>query len=206
MTTDSDVTSEISLQEDNNTFVTLKEYPMYLIDSQYPHQVINKRNGLPVSEWNGKDGYVRLKLSGINELKHRVIAQQFLPNPEELPSVDHKNHNRADNRIENLRFVTSRDNARNRGSSNGIKHEFVDEVEANAFKINFVNGYEFEDYWLDGNKILYFDGQRYRIVIMHAHGNQWIIRMRDVEENSRTVSKRQLDKAMREEYKKDFDI
>ena len=190
----------------DDTFVTLTEYPMYMIDSEYPHQIISKRNGLPVAEWNNGNGYIRIRLSGINELKHRVIAKQFIPNPEGLPSVDHRNHNRSDNRVENLRWVSDRDNARNRASSNGIEHEFRDELEANAFRINFVNGYEFEGYWLAGNEILYFDGQRYRVVIMHDQGNQWRARMRDVEGNSITVSKRQLDKAMSAEYGLDFNI
>ena len=194
------------IENDDDTFVTLNDYPMYEIDSQYPYQIINKRNGLPVRENNGKDGYIRIRLCGENELKHRVIAKQFLPNPEGLPCVDHKNHNRSDNRIENLRFVTSRENARNRASSNGIEYEFVDELEENAFQIKFVNGYEFKGYWLAGNEILYFDGQRYRVVIMHARGAQWVVRMRDVSEESRTVTKRQLDESMSEEYGLEFNI
>ena len=205
MNTDPNTNANVDAYNDD-TFVTLTEYPMYTIDSEYPHQIISKRNGLPVAEWNNGNGYIRIRLSGINELKHRVIAEQFLPNPEGLPCVDHRNHNRSDNRIENLRWVSHSENNTNVTSKQGIEYEFVDELEANALQINFVNGSEFEGYWLAGNEILFYDGIRYRIAAKHARGNQWIIRMRDVEGNSRTVSKHQLDESMSEEYDLEFNI
>jgi len=37
---------------------------------------------------------------------HRFIAWSFIPNPENKPTVNHINHNRADNRVENLEWAT----------------------------------------------------------------------------------------------------
>ena len=57
-------------------------------------------------------GYVRINLytdEGCNQsmLVHRLIALAFIANPENKKTVNHKNHNRADNRVENLEWATA---------------------------------------------------------------------------------------------------
>jgi hypothetical protein len=44
---------------------------------------------------------------------HRLVAEAFLENPLNLPEVDHINHNRGDNRMQNLRWVTHKENMNN---------------------------------------------------------------------------------------------
>lgn len=47
---------------------------------------------------------------------HRLVANTFLDNTDNLPHVDHINRNRRDNNITNLRFVSLSENAKNKSS------------------------------------------------------------------------------------------
>ena len=59
-------------------------------------------------------GYMKVHLCKDGKTKnafvHRIVAQAFIPNPDNLPQVNHINEDKSDNRVENLEWVTCREN------------------------------------------------------------------------------------------------
>ena len=60
-------------------------------------------------------GYLQINvpIRGITTLVHRLVAEAFLDNPKGYNEIDHRNHNRLDNRAENLRWCTHSENMSN---------------------------------------------------------------------------------------------
>ena len=71
-----------------------------------------------------RNGYCRIDLSKEGKRSkhsiHRLVATTFIPNPENKPQVDHINTVRNDNRVDNLRWVTPKENMNNPITRNKI--------------------------------------------------------------------------------------
>lgn len=71
---------------------------------------ISKRKGKELKPAMNQDGYafVQLSKNGITKMRkvHRLVAGAFIPNPDNLPQIHHINHDRKDNRVCNLKWVT----------------------------------------------------------------------------------------------------
>ena len=65
-----------------------------------------------------RDGYELVNLYKDGKQKtfqvHRLVAEAFIPNPENKPTVDHKDRNKLNNCVENLTWATAKEQAMNR--------------------------------------------------------------------------------------------
>ena len=61
-----------------------------------------------------KDGYLIVGLCKNGEQKkckvHRIVAQTFIPNPQNLPQVNHIDENQSNNKVENLEWCDAKYN------------------------------------------------------------------------------------------------
>lgn len=106
---------------------TIEEYPSYSVSSA--GEVRNDETGRILSPGKGKNGYFTVTLCKDNKSKsqlvHRLVALHFIPNPGSKRCVDHSDGNPLNNKIENLRWATHRENCANSkmqsNNTSGIK-------------------------------------------------------------------------------------
>lgn len=76
-----------------------------------------KIKGKTLKAFTDRDGYQKVVLcrEGVTCYcgVHRLVALAFIPNPENKPCIDHINTVTNDNRVDNLRWATHKDNANN---------------------------------------------------------------------------------------------
>lgn len=159
----------VARNQEQLEFETLVIDNDYEISSNhYPYVIRRRSNHRVVKEWNNGNGYKRITLNRKKYYVHVIVAKQFLHNddPENKTVVDHVNHDRSDNRLENLRWCTVRDNNINRSSNGSDEFEYLDELSDEAFEVTEYNHHTFEDLWFDpeANCFYIYTGAAYREV------------------------------------------
>ena len=99
------------------------------IFTEAPYQIRRKSNRKIITESIHKSsGYIRCLLNQNQYYKHQILAMQFIPNPDNLPFVDHKNRIRTDNRLENLRWIDKSGNMKNKVSNGDYIYNYVNSI------------------------------------------------------------------------------
>lgn len=95
----------------------------YFFDKDIPEKILKS--------CNARDGYSRIVLNKKGKIKtklvHRLVAETFLQNFENKKEVNHKSGNKNDNTLNNLEWVTSKEN---------IVHAFLNGLKKGNFGQN----------------------------------------------------------------------
>ena len=129
-------------------FINIKGFEsLYMIDSkgnvkslEKSHPSGFKGRGITVRKERiltpvkDKDGYLCINLSKNKKIYgkkiHRLVAEAFIPNPENKKTVNHKNGDKKDNCVSNLEWMTNLENIKHYWE-NGFKKNFNVNIEAN---------------------------------------------------------------------------
>ena len=108
----------------NIEFFQIPDYDKYYI-SKCGQILSTNRTKKILAPGRNNDGYLATTITNNNNLKktvkiHRLICSTFLPDYSEDLCVDHKDNNKTNNNLSNLRMVTKTQNSRN-----VLKHEGV---------------------------------------------------------------------------------
>ena len=154
-------------EEELNEWEVLKADNDYEINVNYPYVIRKIENGKILKESDRGNGYLVVYLNGKHYYKHRLIAGQWIPNPDNLGDVDHIDHNRTNNDISNLRWVSHKQNMNNKGrTNNGREVEYIQTLPDDTLLVEHYSKWNFENlfFCINNDRFYIWNGINYRII------------------------------------------
>ena len=175
---------------------TLRFNNNYEICTEYPHQIRRRDNQQILAESENNCGYIQVGINGVTTTKHRLIATQWVENPDNLPEVNHIDHVKTNNHIENLEWCTRSDNLSDRIPYQHQPFEYLDEIPDTAVELVDYKGYEYDEYWYDydSERVIINTRNRFRFVNSCARTNS--VNIIDIHGSQHTISLNKLQKEM----------
>ena len=170
----------------------VKNFKDYIIFTEYPYIVKKTETNKIVSESINNAGYQQINLNGRCYPKHVIIAKQWLENPFNYSDIDHKNNIKLDNRLENLEWVSHKENLKRREPFKIRKHEYIEELpEENIITVVRYNNYIYNNYYFVPKSdmlLKWKDEKRYHIINPSLIGNMEVITLIDKDKKRHTIS------------------
>ena len=140
------------MKQISETFLSVPGYEGYYEISNLGN-IKSLRSGKLLKQASNKDGYKFVCLAKDGKSRsygvHRLVALAFLPNPENLPEVNHKDESHDNNCVENLEWISKKGN-RNYGTyrermSKSLKESGTNNKSISAYDkktLKFVKSYD----------------------------------------------------------------
>ena len=171
--------------EARNTWEEVILDPDYEIFTSYPYPIRRKSNKKVISEWLLNTGYLACAMNSKTYLKHRIIAEQWIENDDQVnkTEVDHMNQDRTNNHISNLRWVTKAQNMGNRGGYGNITYTYFDEIPLedgdsieDIIEVTQYGNHEFNNLYFYNDLFWIYNGLKYRSATIQYNkaGNAYI--------------------------------